>query len=136
MCAAGLASCATLGLGKPKTDNTPETVVETETRTVYETEYLPGRTVLQPYPEIPEKFPRDVPYLSDEYLTGDSDDLEGRQAVGVGVNWAEQYHDLGKLYIGLINWIQGINDGQVETQKALDAENPGAPGVPSTEEEK
>ena len=121
------ASCSTLGLGKGN-KQTPEVVVETKTKTVIEKEYLPGRTVLQPYADIPEdRFPSTVPYLSDEYLTGPGDDIGGKSAVAVGINWAEQYHDLGKIYLGFYNWYLGLKAGQVEAQKAIDAENPDAP---------
>jgi len=122
-------------LGKSKNNNkVPETVIQTETKTVVEKEYLPGRTVIQPLEDLPPKFPRKVAILSEEYLEDDgSDDIEGIESVGVAINWSAQYHDLRLLYTELVNWYLGMKDGQVQTQKGLDAANPNAPGVPKNE---
>jgi len=113
-------SCATLALGKSKDNPTKEPIVEVKTVIQKETEYLPAKTVIQPFPEFPNDFPKEIPYLSDEYLTGSGDDIDGLSAVGVGVNWAEQYHDLGNDYMGVVRWYQGLIDGQKTTQEALD----------------
>jgi len=114
------ASCSTLGLAKSKSKDHPKPEIVTETVIQTETEYLPPRTVIQPFPKIPREFPQEVPFLSDEYLTGSGNDITGVSAVGVGVNWAYQYHELGEDYLAFVNWYKGLIAGQQTTQDALD----------------